>query len=87
MQIYFKKTFAKQYKKLNNVSRDKIDKALVLFEKNPRDPALKNHALSGKLVGKRSISAGFDLRIVFETKTDYIIVIILAVGPHSKVYA
>lgn len=86
MQIYFKKSFLKQYQKLRKDYREKVNLALKLFEKNPHDPALKNHALSGKLLGKRSIAAGFDLRIVFEVQEDYLIIIILAVGTHNQVY-
>lgn len=54
MQIIFKKSFVKQYRKLQRVDRAKIDKALLIFEKNPSHPKLKNHALIGKLVGRGS---------------------------------
>ena len=87
MQILFKKTFIKQYKKLQGFNRSKIDHTLKLFEKNPFHPDLRNHALVGKLKGKRSISAGFDLRIVFELEDNkYMIVVMLGVGSHNNVY-
>lgn len=86
MQIYFKKSFVKQYKKLQKNSRVKVDEAIRFFEKNPHDPLLKNHALAGKLLGKRSIAAGFDLRIVFMVERDYATVIMIAIGTHSQVY-
>lgn len=86
MQIYFKKSFVKQYKKLQKNHRAKVDQTLRLFEKNPHDPILKNHILVGKLLGKRSIAAGFDLRIVFEVEGDYVVVNMLAVGTHNQVY-
>ena len=86
MKIYFKKNFIKQYARLQKQGRAQVDKAIKLFEKNPRDPFLRNHALLGRLTGKRSISAGFDLRIVFEVDGDYIVVIMLAVGTHNQVY-
>lgn len=86
MQIYFKKSFVKQYTKLQKNYRIKVDEAILLFEKNPHDPLLKNHALTGKLSGKRSIAAGFDLRIVFVVEGDYAVAIMLAVGTHNKVY-
>ena len=66
MQIIFKKKFVKQYCKLQKSAQLKIDNALLIFEKNPLKSSLKNHALIGKLKGKRSISAGFDLRIILE---------------------
>ncbi|MCC7197401.1 type II toxin-antitoxin system mRNA interferase toxin, RelE/StbE family [Candidatus Peregrinibacteria bacterium] len=86
MLIVLKKSFVKQYQKLQKASQSKIDNTLRLFEKNPHDPQLKNHALTGKLTGKRSISAGFDLRIVFELEGNYMIVTMLSVGTHNQVY-
>lgn len=86
MQIYFKKTFLKQYKKLQKRHRENVDQAIERFKENPHDPSLKNHALVSKLLGKRSIVAGFDLRIIFEVEGDYITVIMLGVGSHNQVY-
>lgn len=76
MKIYFKKSFIKQYQKLPKSARAKIDHTLEIFEKNPHDPKLYNHPLTGKLAGKRSIAAGFDLRIIFEVEGNYVVVII-----------
>lgn len=86
MQIYFKQRFIKQYRNLRKNDKIRVDQTLELFEKNPIDPKLKNHALQGKLLGKRSISAGFDLRIVFESQSNYLVVIMLGVGTHNQVY-
>lgn len=86
MQIIFRKSFLKQYQKLNKQDQVKVDHTLVIFEKSPFDPKLKNHALTGKLTGKRSISASFDLRLVFEIEGEYLIVIMLGVGTHNQVY-
>ena len=86
MKIFFKKSFVKQYHKLKKIDRLRVDNALVLFEKNHFDPSLKNHALTGKLAGKRSIAAGFDLRLVFEMQGNYVTVIMLGVGTHNQVY-
>lgn len=86
MQIFFKKSFFKQYKKLRKNDRVKVDGTLVVFAKNPQNPVLGNHALTGKLSGKRSISAGFDLRIIFEVEGDYAVAIMIAVGTHNQVY-
>lgn len=86
MKLIFKKSFVKQYQKLSKINQSKVNETLLLFEKNPFGPNLKNHLLKGKLEGKRSISAGFDLRIVFEVKNNYITVIMLGVGTHGQVY-
>ena len=86
MQIVFKRTFVKNYKKLSKPDRALVDRSLELFEENPLNPKLDNHPLSGRLKGKRAISAKFDLRIIFEEKDNYAVVIMLAVGAHSRVY-
>ncbi|MEK7524655.1 MAG: type II toxin-antitoxin system mRNA interferase toxin, RelE/StbE family [Patescibacteria group bacterium] len=86
MHIYFKKSFIKHYQKLQKFHRTKVDQSLKLFEKNPHNPVLKNHALVGRLAGKRSISARFDMRIIFEVEGHYVTVTMLAVGTHNQVY-
>lgn len=86
MEIIFKRKFLKQYKKLRKSDQKKVDDALELFGNNPFEPKLKNHALLGKLDGERSISAAFDLRIIFETYDNYLVVTMLNVGTHNQVY-
>lgn len=86
MIFKFKKSFIKQYKKLSHEKQKKTDDAIVLLKQNPFDERLRNHALTGKAKGQRSISAGFDLRIIFEVEGNYIVVIIIAVGTHNQVY-
>ncbi len=86
MIVIPKKSFLKSYAKLKVTQREKVDFALRIFLKNPQDSALRNHALKGKLAGKRAISAGFDLRIVFKVEGDYIRVLMLSVGTHNQVY-
>jgi addiction module RelE/StbE family toxin len=86
MKIILKKRFVKQYRKLKLIDQIKVDAAIRRFWANPADPILRNHALAGKLLNMRSISAGFDLRLVFEVKGDYSVVMMLAVGSHNQVY-
>lgn len=86
MQIVFKRTFVKHYSKLSKSDRVLVDNSLKTFAENPFNSTLNNHPLRGKLKGKRSISAKFDLRIIFEEKDGYALVIMLAVGGHSRVY-
>lgn len=63
-----------------------VDKAILIFRKNPFDPRLSNHGLKGVMHGKRSIAATDDLRIIFEEFDGYTVVILLKVGGHGKVY-
>ncbi len=64
----------------------RVIKAIKIFSKNPFDTRLRNHELQGKLQGKRAISVGGNLRIVFEEKNGYIEIIFLKVGTHNQVY-
>ena len=76
----------KDFAKLNIKQQDRVDDVLSIFENDPINPVLKNHSLKGKERGKRAISAGGDLRIVFREFSGYVEVLFLRVGSHSKVY-
>jgi mRNA-degrading endonuclease YafQ of YafQ-DinJ toxin-antitoxin module len=65
MNIIYHQLFMKEFLKLSSKSQDKVEKTILLLSENPHDPLLKNHALHGKHKGKRSISAGGDLRLIF----------------------
>jgi addiction module RelE/StbE family toxin len=86
MILQYKKTFQKQYGKLNSLQKEKVNSALRIFRQNPADEKLKNHALQGKMAGLRSISGGFDLRLIFVEEGNYTKVIMLKVGTHSQLY-
>ena len=86
MKIVFHKNFERNFKKLSPKLREKASLAIEKFSRNPLNPVLKNHALTGKLSGRRAISFGGDARIVFEEFDGYILVIILDIGTHNQVY-
>ncbi len=86
MQVFRHKNFAKQYLKLNSKQQILVDKAILLFYKNPLDPKLRNHSLKGRYKYCNSIDAGFDLRIIFKQEKNYVVVILLRVGSHSQLY-
>lgn len=86
MNIRYHKNFEKHYQKLRKDDRDKILAAISKFSSNPFDLSLKNHPLHGIALGKRSFSAGNDLRIIFEEHDNYYLVIMLDVGSHNQVY-
>lgn len=86
MEIIYLRRFRKQLKKLQKHQKYAVADAIILFGKDPFDPRLKNHALKGDMKGQRSISAGFDLRIVFEEHDGYTVVIMIEVGGHEDVY-
>lgn len=74
------------YRKLERRKKKAVDEAIDLFARHPFDPALNNHQLKGVLKGRRSISAGFDLRIVFREEGKYAFVSMIKVGSHEEVY-
>ena len=86
MIIDFHQNFVRKYRKLNKKLQQKVDKSIDVFRKNSSDPHLKNHALSGRLKGKRAFSVTGDLRVIFEEHNHYVLVIMLDVGTHAQVY-
>jgi addiction module RelE/StbE family toxin len=55
-----------------------------LFSENPTHPSLRNHPLSGKYAGFRSIDVTGDWRAIYREKEDRIKFI--AIGTHEKLY-
>lgn len=86
MIIDFHKSFMKSYGKLSPKLKQKTDLVVRSFRNNPRDVSLRNHALSGKMDGRRAISVTGDIRIIFEEYDDYVLVVMLDVGTHGQVY-
>lgn len=86
MEIVYHKHFENTFLKLNSKQQDQVDKTITLFRQNHHDPRLRNHALHGKQKGKRAISAGGDLRLIFIEMNNYELVFFLSVGTHNQVY-
>ena len=86
MEIIFDKKFDKKFNKLRRWEKAKTKETIKIFQQNPFDPRLRNHALRGKLSGLRSVSVSFDLRIIFIEKDNYLKVLFLALGSHEEVY-
>ena len=63
-----------------------MNAALMVFRKDPFQPSLRNHELKGNLAGKRAISVGFDLRIIYSEEGDHAVVYLLKTGTHNQVY-
>ncbi len=86
MEIIYLRRFRKQLKKLQKHEKLAVADAIILFGKDPFHASLKNHPLKGGMKGQRSMSAGFDLRIIFEEHEGYTVVVMIAVGSHEEVY-
>ncbi len=85
MKIDYSRNFLKQYAKLSKNLQAQTDKRLLLWQKQPNSPQLRDHALSGKYQGYRSINITGDVRALYATHGDSI-VIFGFVGSHSQLY-
>lgn len=73
-------------KGLTMEQQKRVRRALQLLQADPRNPSLRNHTLRGKHSGMKSISAGYDLRILYRTEANGSIAILMMVGTHDEVY-
>jgi addiction module RelE/StbE family toxin len=82
LKIRYKARFIRQYKKLPEALQGEVKEKIALFCKDPRNPSLRAHKLSGELKGSSSFSVNYQYRIVyfFESPKK---VAFLAVGDHD----
>jgi len=66
MKIVHSSKFAKEYKKLPRKIKLIAEKKEKIFRKDPFDPRLKTHKLSGRLKDFYSFSIDYQYRIIFE---------------------
>ena len=66
MKIYYSSTFAKEYKRLPHKVKASAEKKEKMFRRNPFNPQLKTHRLTGKLKEYYSFSIDYQYRIIFE---------------------
>ena len=66
MKILYTTKFVASYKKLQNSVKTEAEKKEQLFRKDPFDPILKTHKLTGKLKGFWSFSIDRKYRVIFE---------------------
>lgn len=87
MKTYFTKTFKKNYAK-RIASSESLTKRFrqrrEFFIKNPQNPILKNHALTGDMLGYRAFSITGDIRVVYFIEND--IAYFVDIGTHNQVY-
>lgn len=86
MNLRYSKRFAAALRRLPAHDKHMVLHTVELFRENPFDPSLRNHALTGLMTGKRSISVDHDLRIIFTERGDYQDVTLLDIGTHAQVY-
>jgi mRNA interferase YafQ len=84
-RVDFTKKFTKQFQKLSTRHKTAFYVKLELWQDNPHDKSLRDHALKGRYVGYRSIDVAPDLRALYYSQGDTIIIFAL-VGTHSQLY-
>ncbi len=80
----FKKIYKKKVKNDDEL-KNKFWDAVELFSKNPFDPRLRTHKLTGKLKGLWAFSVAYDCRVIFKFM-DSDNVLLIDVGGHKEVY-
>ena len=85
MIIKTTKHFDKQYAKLSPKIKQQFNTRLTVFIVDPFDAALRNHALKGRYLGYRSIDIGGDVRAIYTTRGE-VVIIFGFVGTHSQLY-
>jgi addiction module RelE/StbE family toxin len=80
----FKRIYRKKIKDDSELKK-RFWKALESFSKNPFNPSLKTHKLTGRLHGLWAFSVSFDCRVIFKFLNDKEILLI-DIGSHEEVY-
>lgn len=74
------KVFIKKHPELTPEIKERLEQ----LQKNPRNPRLKVHRLTGKLKGLLGASLTYEYRLVFYLEDDAIYLI--TIGTHDEVY-
>jgi mRNA-degrading endonuclease YafQ of YafQ-DinJ toxin-antitoxin module len=85
MQIILHKKFIKNFTKLRYEEKQKFKERRNLFQNNPFDPILKNHAVDAVYPGWRSINVTGDIRALYEEINEGVVVF-MKIGTHSQLY-
>jgi len=80
----FKRIYKKKAKN-NDELKKRFWHAVELFSKNPFDPRLRTHKLTGKLEGLWAFSVSYDCRVVFKFINEDE-VLLVDIGGHNEVY-
>ena len=81
------KTFEKHFKQrigCNNKLRQQFTERLTLFTAGELGYPLHDHALTGKLAGKRAFSVAGDIRVINVEFED--VIVFIDIGTHNQVY-
>lgn len=80
----FKRIYKKKIKNDQELKK-RFWEAVELFSKEPFNPRLRTHKLTGKLEGLLAFSVAFDCRLIFKF-IDKNEVLFVDIGDHDEVY-
>lgn len=86
MEIFYAPSFTRAYRKLTVENQERVQAALEIFKQSSHDPRLHNHKLKGAKEHVHSLSAGYDLRILYIEMDGHAVVLMIDVGKHEEVY-
>lgn len=86
MRIDYSKSFIKQYKKLPLSLQLNFEERIDIFLQDKFHPVLRNHKLSGRWFGCRSINITGDWRAIFREFTNENLIYFDAIGTHGQLY-
>jgi len=85
MRYILSRRFEKDFIKLKPATKKKAIVTLEQFTKDPQNPTLRNHGLSGKWKGHFSINVTGDTRAIYFVIEDDMVRFV-AIGSHSELY-
>ena len=86
MNVLFHKKFDKRFAKMSASIQKKAVGRIQLFQTNPFDKTLNNHALTGRWTGYRSIDVTGDYRAIYLPVNDNLAKF-YTVDTHSNLYS
>lgn len=87
MKIDFQRSYLKSHKKLSSKIQIKVEERILLFSEDRKNLILRDHALTGNMLGKRSFSITGDYRIIYEERQNgEIVFVFLDIGTHAQIY-
>lgn len=85
MDVELSSNFLKRAKRLSTEEKQRLSERTEWFRKDPHDPRLKTHALTGTLKGLYAFSISYGKRVVFVMVGKHT-ALLTDVGSHDRVY-
>lgn len=88
MNVRLDPDLLKKLKKLDIRIRKSFRAKIIIFQKNPNEPQLNNHALRKPYKGLRSINITYDYRAIYEESIieEEIVAYFSLIGTHEELY-